>query len=285
MMKIKAPEFEGIKWANSKPLKLEKLKGKPLLVLFWTFSCINCQRTIPYINEWERKYGGLQIIGIHSPEFDFEKKEKNLKKAIKEMRIKFPVCMDNKMVMWEKYNNNYWPAMFLIDQEGFIRYVQFGEGNFDKLEESIQILLNVSKSLMKEKPLNIFADISPKIYAGYLRNDGLGSGLSGRNYIDFGEHQRDILYPDGIWVQKKDYIELQEGPGKISVRFNSDSANAIIEPIKKTKATVYVDFKKKSEIIIDRPSLHNLFSSNKIKDRELSIVFDGKVRIYAFSFM
>lgn len=149
-----APELVGIaEWINSNPLTIESLRGKVVLVDFWTYSCINCIRTQPYLNAWHEKYSddGLVILGIHAPEFAFEKLPKNVEKAVKEADIKYPVALDNDFRTWNAYDNKYWPAKYLIDQNGNIVYKHFGEGEYAQTEEKIQELLGAKKELEKEQ--------------------------------------------------------------------------------------------------------------------------------------
>ncbi len=142
------PEFAGIEsWINSNPLTMENLKGKVVLIDFWTYSCINCVRTLPYITEWDKKYRdkGLVIIGIHAPEFEFEKNEENVKAAIAAHNIKYPVALDNKLDTWTNFKNKYWPAHYLINQEGQVVYTHFGEGAYNVTENNIRFLLGLNK--------------------------------------------------------------------------------------------------------------------------------------------
>src|SRR3989338_7660943 len=136
----KAPEFVGIeKWINSEPLKIEQLKGKAVLVDFWTYTCINCIRTLPYLKEWDKKYRdkGLIIVGVHTPEFEFEKKYENVIKAVNDYQLKYAVAQDNNYATWSLYQNRYWPHKYLIDVDGYIRYDHIGEGNYDETERMI----------------------------------------------------------------------------------------------------------------------------------------------------
>lgn len=138
------PEFQGIsQWLNSPPLKISDLKGSVVLVQFWTFACINCQRTLPYITRWHRQYAerGLKIIGIHTPEFPFERDVNNVKKALKEYQITYPVPLDNEFKTWLAYKNEYWPNLFLADRQGIRRYNHIGEGAYDETEQTIRQLL------------------------------------------------------------------------------------------------------------------------------------------------
>jgi len=139
-----APEFKGIvDWENSPPLTLASLRGKVVLVDFWTYSCINCQNTFPYLRRWYRAYKdqGLVIVGVHSPEFDFEKNVANIRQAIQRYNVLWPVAVDSNMTTWNAYSNQYWPAEYLIDKNGAVRDTHFGEGQYDQTEQSIRSLL------------------------------------------------------------------------------------------------------------------------------------------------
>ena len=138
------PEFQGItQWLNSPPLNLTDLKGNVVLVQFWTFACINCQRTLPYITRWHRQYAskGLKVVGIHTPEFPYERDVNNVKAALKRHKISYPVPLDNDYKTWEAYENQYWPHLFLADRQGFLRYDHIGEGAYDETEQTIRRLL------------------------------------------------------------------------------------------------------------------------------------------------
>jgi thiol-disulfide isomerase/thioredoxin len=138
------PEFQGIdQWLNSAPLTIANLKGSVVLVQFWTFACINCQRTLPYIVRWHQQYAnqGLKVIGIHTPEFAFEREINNIKRALEHHQITYPVPIDNGFKTWNAYNNQYWPHLFLADRQGVLRYDHIGEGAYDTTEQTIRKLL------------------------------------------------------------------------------------------------------------------------------------------------
>jgi thiol-disulfide isomerase/thioredoxin len=138
------PEFQGIsEWMNSQPLTTKDLLGKVILVQIWTLGCINCQRTLPYIVSWNKKYAakGLQTIGIHTPEFPFERDSKNIRRAIAKHGITYPVGVDNDFKTWKAYKNEYWPHLFLADRQGIIRYDHIGEGAYSETEAKIRQLL------------------------------------------------------------------------------------------------------------------------------------------------
>ncbi len=138
------PEFQGIsQWLNSSPLSIANLKGSVVLIQFWTFACINCQRTLPYIVQWHQKYAkhGLKVIGIHTPEFAFERDVNNIKRALQHHQITYPVPLDNDYKTWNAYSNQYWPHLFLANRQGLLQYDHIGEGAYDTTEQTIRTLL------------------------------------------------------------------------------------------------------------------------------------------------
>lgn len=173
-----APDFAGIDaWLNSPPLAMQSLKGKVVLVDFWTYSCINCVRTLPYLTGWDRKYRdmGLVIVGVHSPEFEFEKKQDNVKAAIAQHGIHYPVALDNTLSTWLNFHNRYWPAHYLINKEGKVVYTHFGEGEYEVTENNIRHLLglNAGETIKAEAPA--FAPgQTPETYLGHLRAKSFG---------------------------------------------------------------------------------------------------------------
>jgi thiol-disulfide isomerase/thioredoxin len=143
-----APELSGGTWLNSAPLKLGDLRGKVVLVEFWTFGCINCQHVIPALRGWYSAYKdqGLVIIGVHTPEFDYEKDLNNVKEGLSRLAVPYPVVLDNDWTTWRAYRNSYWPAFYLVDKTGNIRYVHAGEGDYDRTEAVIKALLAENRS-------------------------------------------------------------------------------------------------------------------------------------------
>ncbi len=141
--KGRAPEWDNATWINSTPLSLAQLQGKVVLVEFWTFGCINCQNVQPALKEWHNDYSdkGLVIVGMHAPEFDYEKKLENVQQAVKERGIKYAVAIDNDFKTWNKFAVRAWPTMYLVDKQGYIRYSQIGEGAYDKSRAAIEGLL------------------------------------------------------------------------------------------------------------------------------------------------
>jgi thiol-disulfide isomerase/thioredoxin len=138
------PEFQGIsEWLNGSPLTIASIKGQVVLVQFWTFSCINCQRTLPYIVQWHQKYAaqGLKVIGVHTPEFGYERDANNVQQALRKHQITYPVPLDNAYKTWNAYSNQYWPNLYLADRQGILRYSHSGEGAYDTTEQTIRRFL------------------------------------------------------------------------------------------------------------------------------------------------
>ena len=147
-----APAFAGIDtWLNSAPLTMEQMRGKVVLVDFWTYTCINCIRTLPHVKSWHQKFKdrGLVVVGVHTPEFAFEKNINNVKRASGELGVEFPVAVDNNVAIWRAFNNNYWPAHYFVDAQGRIRFHHFGEGEYEKSERVIQQLLEEARKEAK----------------------------------------------------------------------------------------------------------------------------------------
>ena len=261
-----APELAGIHaWLNSQPLKIGDLRGKVVLVDFWTYTCVNCIRTFPYLREWHAKYAdhGLVILGVHTPEFDFEKKLENVDEATKEHDIAWPVALDNDYITWRSFENRYWPAKYLIDKDGILQYTHFGEGAYAETEAKIRSFLQqagVDLSAVDDTPPEDQAydssfprdrssRVTRELYAGYLRgyNDalyGLGGYVWNReyyegqnkvvDYVDPDDHFGDRIFLQGPWHNGPESLrharETTNYEDYIFLRMSAKSANAVIKP-------------------------------------------------------
>ncbi len=275
----KAPEFSGIyKWLNSDEQKMSQLKGKVVLVDFWTYSCINCVRSIPYVTQWYDKYkdDGFVVIGVHTPEFAFEKETSNVEKAIERFGIKYPVAQDNDYTTWNAYRNNSWPAHYLIDKEGNIVYKHFGEGEYDVTENNIRKLLGLSGNTDTEATLPEFNKIrTPEMYFGLSRQEYIAN----EERIT-GETQK-LQLPEqipasqfavsGIWKFNNESAQLVNGNGKIQLRFNSSKVYMVAKSDKPVKVKIFIDKVMTKEIEISSSDLYSLFESNEYKERFLEI--------------
>jgi thiol-disulfide isomerase/thioredoxin len=170
-----APEFSGISaWLNSPPLTMESLRGKVVLVQFWTYSCINCLRTLPYVTKWYDQYKdkGFVVVGVHTPEFAFERETANVERAIKRYGIMYPVAQDNQYRTWRAFDNQYWPADYLIDRSGTIVATQFGEGSYQQLENAIARLVGDRPPAADANDPDLSTIETPELYFGSDKNDG-----------------------------------------------------------------------------------------------------------------
>ena len=208
-----APEFAGITdWENSKPLTMASLRGKVVLIDFWTYSCINCQRTFPYLRAWNRAYSsqGLVIVGVHSPEFAFEKDVGNIRAAIKHYGVEWPVAVDPEMATWNAWSNQYWPAEYLVNKDGNVVHSHFGEGEYDKSEQAIRDALQaaghtVGAAGAASMDPGLTADSqnqTAELYAAAGRGFDIPSAVpnTARDYVDpGGARQQNKIYWNGSW--------------------------------------------------------------------------------------
>ncbi|NWJ24354.1 cytochrome c biogenesis protein DipZ [Rhizobium sp. RM] len=250
----RAPSLDGaVEWLNSPPLTAEQLRGKVVLVDFWTYSCINCIRTVPFVRAWAEKYKdqGLVVIGVHSPEFAFEKKIDNVKQAISDFKIGYPVAVDNDYKIWRAFENNYWPAHYLIDAKGQIRYHHFGEGNYRQTEQAIQDLLHEAGSEMAASapvdPQAKGAEASPDLknirsgetYLGYERATGFASKEPLRAGVASDYTSRDLDLNEwglaGTWTINPEQAVLDRAGGEITSRFSARDLHLVLGPGKAGK--------------------------------------------------
>ncbi|NKK72552.1 redoxin domain-containing protein [Rhizobium leguminosarum bv. viciae] len=243
----RAPSLDGaVEWLNSEPLTSEQLRGKVVLVDFWTYSCINCIRTIPYVRAWAEKYAdqGLVVIGVHAPEFAFEKKIDNVKSAIDDFKIGYPVAIDNDYKIWRAFENSYWPAAYLIDAKGQIRYHHFGEGNYGRTEKAIQDLLREAGSQAtasapaapEAKGVEAAPDLrnirSGETYLGYEQAtnfaspEGLQADLA-QNYT-ISEPGLNGWGLSGTWIVGPDQAALDQPGGGITYRFSARDLHLVL---------------------------------------------------------
>jgi cytochrome c biogenesis protein CcdA/thiol-disulfide isomerase/thioredoxin len=244
------PPLDGIgPWINSPPLTREQLKGKVVLIDFWTYSCINCLRSIPHVRAWYDRYkdDGLVVIGVHAPEFAFERSLDNVKQAVAELGIRYPVALDNDFVLWRALKNNYWPAHYFIDAEGRIRYHHFGEGNYEESERVIRQLLAEAgrppTARMAGATVGQAAEMgaeyrelkSPETYVGYRRADrfvspGGMSKDSAKTYSVPKQLELNQWALDGRWTAGPQSAALEGAGGRIAYRFHARDLHLVLAP-------------------------------------------------------
>jgi cytochrome c biogenesis protein CcdA/thiol-disulfide isomerase/thioredoxin len=308
-----------VQWLNSPPLTREQLKGKVLLIDFWTYSCINCLRSIPYVEAWWEKYknDGLVVIGVHTPEFAFEKDRSNVAKSLTDLKITYPVAIDSNYAIWKAFNNEYWPAHYFIDANGSIRYHHFGEGKYDESEEVIQQLLREKNSNLKLSGLVQVAaagsqaapDLgnvaSPETYIGYSRQENYASPQKIRQdaaqvYTAPSRLTVNQWGLAGNWNVSGEHAALVAAPGKVIFRFHARDLHLVLGPGKNGKPVRFLvridgtapgpdhggDADEQGTGVVKEYRLYQLIrQKGKVEDRTFEIEFlDPGVQAFAFTF-
>jgi len=303
-------------YINTSPNDLaDILEGKVVLYDIWTYSCINCIRTLPYITAWDQKYrdDGLVIVGIHTPEFEFEKDEGNVLTAVKKFNINYPVVLDNEKEIWKAFQNQYWPRKYIADHEGYIRYDHIGEGSYKETEEVIQKLLNerselfgLSTDSLNLTKLNEFEHSTfrtPELYFGYKFASGrnqLGNeqGFNPEMIVEYkipAETKQHYFYLGGTWNNTKDSMKLVSDNGLIRVNYNAKqvnivaSNNSVLEILVDGKIVpnhmAGSDLTSHSEVVISEARLYNIINSSETESHELLIsVKASEFEIFTLTF-
>lgn len=289
---------------DGKPITLESLKGKVVLLDIWTYSCINCQRTIPHLNEWYETYRnqGFEIIGLHTPEFGFEKVLANVEGAVDEFNIEYPVVLDNDYSTWRAYENRYWPRKYLIDIDGYIVYDHIGEGGYMETELAIQkalyernqrlglqnqftpgTLAEEGDRMVKERDVK-----SPEVYFGSRRNSLLENGDSGVN----GEHtfvrpdtiELNKLYLGGTWSIQGEYAESTRN-AEVLFRFNAKNVFFVAGSEKPVTVSVYQDGELIRDVVVQDEKLYTLIENEESGEHTLELrTADQGLQIFTFTF-
>lgn len=299
-----APEIvtSGI-WFNSEPLTMEELKGKVVIIDFWTYSCINCVRTIPYLQSWYEAYkdDGLVIIGVHSPEFAFERETDNVRKAMDDLGVTWPVVLDNNFSQWQAYKNRYWPAKYFIDAEGTIRYFHFGEGEYETSEKVIRKLLNEAGIKADEKAAQLaetrLESRTAETYLGYKRTKGF---ISAQPIVqnEYREYSVDSSPENGEWNLTGNWAFTQEyivssGNGVLELGFDAKNVFLVIDPGEEAgtmeievDGSVPADTEdvRNGVLDLDESRLYRLVDLEKPGKHILKLKVKGKLRLFAFTF-
>ena len=290
-----APEFSGLtSWLNSdNPLTLDQFRGKVVLVDFWTYSCIDCTRAIPSITDWYNKYKdqGLVVIGIHTPQYAFEKVTGNVTNAISAQKIPYPVALDNNYKTWSAYHNQFWPAMYLIDQNGNIVYSQIGGGKYGQTEKAIRTLLGMEgdyKIPPPPDPTN--PEQPPDIYTGSTKiNKSFGDtetlGTSEQIFTFPKKLAKNKIGLEGPWRQDQESIIHTKNYGRLLLNFNSAQLNMIASSPEPVTVKVYVDDILIKGVVIKESGSYQLFDSLTAKNHTLRLeIPDSTLQIMSFIF-
>lgn len=315
---IYAPELEGGQWLQGGPVRLRTLRGKAVvLVDFWDYTCVNCIRTLPYVAEWHRRYAqaGLLIVGVHAPEFQFARERAHVEAAITDFGLRYPVVLDNGYEIWRAYSNRYWPAKYLIDSQGRIRYVHFGEGSYDETETQIQRLLSELApgvelpALMEpirdsDKPGAVCYRVTPELYLGHARGQfGNPEGTTRdatAEYRDPGHHAESLVYLGGRWSVSAEFARAEAAGASIAVRYTAKDVNLVLSPPPggALRAELVVQEGERAGkdveaanggallVTVNRPRIYNLVANDAVSSGSLRLrALEGGLCAYAFTFV
>lgn len=267
-----APEFNKItKWFNSDPLVMADLKGKVVLINFWTYSCLSCVRNLPYFEQWHQKYGnqGLVVVGVHTPEYAFEKVTTSLEDVLARYKVTYPIAQDNSYALWNAYDNQFWPAIYLIDKEGKIVYTQFGDGPYDLTENAINNLLELEGGLALQEEPTEQAQSKPvkQLQFGTKHSSNFSSNelpSSDEQVYTLPERLRlNTLSLEGIWKLSADKTALTQGYGRIRLYANTARVQLAAQSIKPVKLKVTIDGKDETEVSVHASQNYELFKAEK----------------------
>jgi thiol-disulfide isomerase/thioredoxin len=301
-------------WLNSEPLSAADLSGRVVLVNFWTFTCINWLRTLPYIRAWSEKYAadGLVVVGVHTPEFPFEGDADNVARMVNALRVDYPVAIDSSYGVWDEFANSYWPALYLADRDGVLRYDHFGEGRYEESERAIQDMLGIGKADLVsvegsglEAPADWEQLDSPETYLGYGRGERFSSpGGGARN------ERRAYALPDrlrlnhwavqGDWTIQEQAAVSEEPGGRLCYRFHARDAHLVMTPPALDTPIPFrvrldgeapgdfrgTDTDENGDGSLSEPRLYQLIrQSGAVEDRTFEITFLAPgAQVYAFTF-
>jgi thiol-disulfide isomerase/thioredoxin len=320
---VRAPEFPaGVTWLQGGPLRMADLRGKLVLIDFWDYTCVNCIRTLPYVKEWHRRYAdhGLVVVGVHAPEFSFARENGNVLRFVREQGIQYPVVLDNEYAIWQAWANRYWPAKYVVDANGYVRYYHFGEGQYGETEEVLQRLLRevfpqaLLPGLMEpvreeDRPGAVCYRVTPELYLGYARGAPGNPQMQpdqAFKYRDPGKHIDGHAYLDGDWLVTAEFAARPagaSGESRLLVPYMAKDVNLVIHPPTYGDAATIsilqdgaplraedagedvVAGETVSTVKVDVPRMYRLVSNADIDRHELTLstTSDG-VALYAFTF-
>jgi thiol-disulfide isomerase/thioredoxin len=294
-------------WLNTHPLSAAELRGKVVLIDFWTYTCINWRRTLPYVRAWAEKYKdqGLVVVGVHTPEFSFERDLDNVRRVASEQQVGYPIAVDSDYAIWRAFDNQYWPALYFIDAQGHIRHHQFGEGEYARSERIIQDLLaesghaDVERNLIVVKPAGAEAGAdwrslqSPETYLGRA----LGERFSSHQPAALELNQWTLV---GEWTRKDDLARLDRGTGKVAYRFHARDVHVVMGSATPARSVHFrvrldglppgaahgLDVDEAGNGSLGQPRMYQLIrQTGPIADRLFEIEFlDPQVEVFDFTF-
>jgi len=320
--KVRAPEI-GRLWLNSPPLSFRQLRGRVVLVDFWDYTCVNCIRTLPYVQAWHERYGskGLTVIGVHTPEFTFAQYESNVERGIREFGLTYPVVVDSDREIWKAFANRYWPTKYLLDKEGYLRYAHFGEGAYHECEEAIrELLLETNPTLVfpplmaplraEDQPGAMCYRPSGELYLGHGRGRiGNEGGFQVDSIADYSlptEPQENYFYVKGRWASTAEYMESAgEGEHILTLKYEAAGVNLVMaaprgglcevgirqdgKPLARTQKTPDVRFRNASDgeqsyIAVQQARMYQLVKNQDFGSHVLELTCAPGLAAFAFTF-
>ncbi len=289
---VQAPEFTGIShWLNSKPLTMKGLRGKVVLIDFWAYSCINCLRTLPHVTAWYDKYKdqGLVVVGVHSPEFEFEKSTANVRKAVGKYGIHYPVAQDNDMATWRAWNNRFWPAEYLIDRDGKVVMHHYGEGHYEATENAIRKLLGLGPMTAKVTDKDFSGIGSPEMYFGLARVENQA------NPHALPRLTHTYRFPDvlalnryalqGQWKLTDEYARQMGPKGAIRLHFRAAQVNMVAASDKPVPLAITVDGKPQAAVTVHDSRLYTLYQASTPGEHLIEIrTSKAGLKVFTFTF-
>jgi thiol-disulfide isomerase/thioredoxin len=315
---IFAPELEGGVWVQGGPVSIRALRDKAaVLVDFWDYTCVNCIRTLPYVAGWDRRYrnDGLVIVGVHAPEFSFAREGSHVKAALAQFELEYPIVLDNDYAIWRAYSNRFWPAKYLVDAKGRIRYYHFGEGGYQESELAIQtVLRELHPSFNPPPPMEPVRDsdrpgtlcyrVTPELYLGYARGQfGNPEGAirdSPHDYSDPGRHTEGVSYLAGRWRVEQESARAEAPGASIALRYTAKDVNLVMAPPagavaraeilldsgQKAGDDVKHDLDGRAIVTVDRPRMYNLVANDSVTPGALTLRAEvAGLSAYAFTFV
>ena len=319
---VRAPEI-GRVWLNSPPLSFRQLRGRAVLVDFWDYTCVNCIRTLPYVKAWYERYKnkGLTVIGVHTPEFTFAQYESNVERGVNAFGLTYPIVIDSNYEIWKAFANRAWPAKYLLDKDGYLRFAHFGEGAYGECEEAIQELLReidpavdlppiMEPVRQEDRPGAVCYPASPELYLGHRRgkigNPGRFKEDQIAQYEFSNPTESNCFYASGQWASTVEYFEaVGEREHKLLVNYSAASVNLVMasprgpscevevlldgHPLTPANATADTRFRtvdglSQSYILVEKARMYALVENRNFGDHRLELICGTGLAAFAFTF-
>ena len=316
--RVHVPEI-GRVWLNSPPLNMRQLRGQVVLVDFWDYTCVNCIRTLPYVQAWHERYkdAGLTVIGVHTPEFTFAQYESNVERAVCEFGLTYPIVIDSEYELFKLFANRAWPSKYLIDKDGYLRYMHMGEGGYQEVEATIQDLLREVSPALTLPPLMeavrgedwagaVCYVASPELYLGHRRgrignSQGFAEDGTGE-YFFSKEQEENIFYAQGTFHSTAEYFEAAgDQPSRLVLKYSAAAVNLVLssnrmpsaevsirqdgQPLTNQNATIETRFREGiTDIVVDRPRMYPIVDNHDFGTHTLELTLSPGIAAYAFTF-